>query len=72
MERAIEDLDPADGGDDETDAPPEITIRGFLVDADGECAGQARELRVSHSPDGTRSVERETFDLPNDRRGAEE
>lgn len=68
LERGLERL----GSDEPDEDAVAITIRHAVVDEDGAVAGVHSETTVDRDGAGEWSVDRETFDVPNDRaRGGE-
>lgn len=68
IEREIERLKSDEAGED---VGP-ITVRHAEVDENGEVVGVRRETTVGRTDAGEWTVDRETFDVPNDRaRGGE-
>ena len=65
IERALDDLDAPDAGDDSVS----VTIRQTVVDAEGDVVGVAETLEVGRDATGEWESTRETYDLPNDHGG---
>ena len=65
IERALDDLDAPDAGDDSVS----VTIRQTVVDVEGDVVGVAETLDVERDATGEWESTRETHDLPNDHGG---